>query len=89
MERVVKPETKDEEEEVKVEEEQQEPQEPTVPAPIPSEMECQTDESFSMDSKAGSSLKKEAPVPPEGSSQKEGSGGPKAEGRGEEGHSKR
>ena len=46
MERVVKPETKDEEEEVEVEEEQQEPQEPTVPAPTSSEMECQTDESF-------------------------------------------
>ena len=50
MERVVKPEAKDEEEEVEVEEEQQEPQEPTVPAPTSSEMECQTDESFLMDS---------------------------------------
>ena len=79
MERVVKPETKDEEEEVEVEAEQQEPQEPTVPAPTSSEMECQTDESFLMDSKAGSSLKKEAPVPPEGSSQKEESGETKAE----------
>ena len=74
MERVVKPETKDEEEEVEVEEEQQEPQEPTVPAPTSSEMEYQTDESFLSDSKAGSSLQKEEPVPPEGSLQKEESG---------------
>ena len=79
MERVVKPETKDEEEEVEVEEEQQEPQEPTVPAPTSSEMECQTDESFLSGSKAGSSLQKEEPVPPEGSLQKEGSGEPQAE----------
>jgi hypothetical protein len=79
MERVVKPEAKDEEEEVEVEEEQQEPQEPTVPTPTSSDMECQTDESFLMDSEAGSSLKKEAPVAPEGSLQKEGSGETKAE----------
>ena len=79
MERVVKPETKDEEEEVEVEEEQQEPQEPTVPAPTSSEMECQTDESFLFGSKAGSSLQKEERVPPEGSFQQEGSGEPQAE----------
>ena len=79
VERVVKPETKDEEEEVEVEEEQQEPQEPTVPAPTSSEMEYQTDESFLSDSKAGSSLQKEEPVPPEGSLQKEESGEPEAE----------
>ena len=79
MERVVKPETKDEEEEVEVEEEQQEPQEPIVPAPTSSESECQTDESFLLGSQAGSSLQKEEPVPPEGSLQKEESGEPQAE----------
>ena len=74
MESVVKQETKEEEEEeeeVEVEEEQEEPQEPTVPPPTLVSMECQTDDSFLSEPKAGSSSQKEEPVPPEGSAQTE------------------
>ena len=77
MERVVKNEAKEEqdEEEVEVEEEeQQDTQEPHVPPPAQVNMECQTGESLSTDSKHGSSFKKEEPVPPEYSSEKEESG---------------
>ena len=79
MDRVVKTETKEEEEEeVEVEEEEeQEPPEPKVPAPTQVNMECKTDESFLSGAKSGSSLQKEEPVPPEGSLQKEESGGTK------------
>ena len=76
--RVVKSETK-EEEEVEVEEEQEESQEPTVPPPAQASMECQTDGSFLSGSKARSSFQKEEPVPPEGSLQKEVSGGPQTD----------
>ena len=76
MERVVKTETQ-EEEEVEVEEEQQEPPEPKVPPPTQVSMECQTDESFLL------ALQKEEPVPREGSLQKEESGEPQAEPKGD------
>ena len=82
MEKVVKQETKEEEEEevveveVEVENEQKEPQEPTVPPPTTVSMECQTDDSFLSETKAGSSSQKEEPVPVplEGSAQTEVSG---------------
>ena len=61
MERVVKQETKAEEEE-EVEKEQEEPKEPTVPPPTKVSMECQTDDSFLSDPKAGSSYQKEEPT---------------------------
>ena len=78
MERVVKSETR-EEEEVKVVEEQEEPQEPTVPPQKQVSMECQTGESFLLGSQAGSSSQQVEPVPPEGSAETGVSGEPQAE----------
>ena len=78
IEGVVKHETKQDQEEeyedVEAEEDPQDPQEPHVPAPTQRDMECQTDEFVATDTKPASSSEKEAPVPPEGSSEKEESG---------------
>ena len=45
-----------------------------MPPPTTVSTECQTDGSFLSETKAGSSLQKEEPVPPEGSAQTEVSG---------------
>ena len=45
-----------------------------MPPPTTVSMECQTDDSFLSESKAGNSSQKEEPVPPKGSAQTEVSG---------------